>query len=467
MLDRKEIRKFFHKPETIDFKGTKIPVWSRGYWIAQSILVALPFKMYNNRFAVMGWENVPENKPVLLAISHRNAFMDSLAFVNTKNTQVFQLARGDAFNKPLLAKLFYFFHMLPLWRERDGVDTKLMNQPTFDACADVLAKNGMVGIYPEGNCVNEEHIRSLKKGICRIAFMAEQRYNYELDVHIIPVGVNYSDAENFKKWQLINFGEPILLKNYTDLHHTNPALAINQLKEEIENGMKKVALHVEHSDHYKDIVGLSRMYGRYQVIEQGQLYTPESKFRAEQETVAKLEKFRTGDAEGMKQLSHDWHAYKKLLKQHHFRENTFDAAKQHPFSIFFMAVYFIFFSPVFLYGLIINFIPFRLPQKFVEKKVAQKIFWSSAKYVMGLILFPVYYLILTIIIWSWLGSLVSALVFLISFPISGNIAYYYYIDFKKWRSVRRFNRLKKSGDHLVQQMLALRSKIITQLSALS
>ena len=39
--------------------------------------------------------------------------MDSLAFVHIHDSQVRQLARGDAFKNPLMRKLFYFFHMLP------------------------------------------------------------------------------------------------------------------------------------------------------------------------------------------------------------------------------------------------------------------------------------------------------------------------------------------------------------------
>jgi len=459
MLDRKDIQKVFNKKDVVPFHDKKLHVWSLGYWLVQPFFIGIPYRFYYNKFQVNGWENVPTDKPVIFAISHRNAFMDSLAFVNIKSTQVWQLARGDAWNNKIAGNLFYFFHMLPIWRERDGGDTKALNDPTFNACADILAKNGLIGIYPEGNCINEEHIRPLKKGICRIAFLAEERYNFELDVQIIPVGISYSAAEKFKKWQLVNVGKPILLKSYSDSYKDNPALAMHDLKEAIESGLKEVTLHVEHSQYHHDIVALSQMYARHQILEANQKYEPLSKLLAEKNAAAKLESYRHTDVEGMKELVHDFHEYKKILELNKFRENTFDKAKHYTFSIVFMGLYFLLFLPVFIYGFLINYIPYIIPQQYARKKLKQTIFHSSAQYVLGLIIFPIYYLILTLIIYQLLGSLFSALVFLISFPIAGHIAFYYWFDLRKWRSVLRLKRLDSIAK---QELLQLRDRILNR-----
>ena len=463
MLNSKDIQKVFKKKAVVPFRDRKLHVWSTGYWMVQPFLVGIPYRFYYSKFQVNGWENVPQDKPIIFAISHRNAFMDSLAFVNTRSTQVWQLARGDAWNNKIAGNIFYFFHMLPIWRERDGGDTKELNEPTFNACADILSKNGMIGIYPEGNCIDEEHIRPLKKGICRIAFLAEERYNFELDVHIIPVGISYSASEKFKKWQLVNVGKPILLKSYSDSYKSNPAHAINDLKEAIENGLREVTLHVEHSHYHHDIVAMSQMYARHRILDMDEKYEPLSKLHAEKIIAGKLENYRHVDTTGMKDLVHDFHRYKKELQDHNFRENTFDKAKNHAFSIVFMAIYFLFFLPVFIYGFLINYIPYTIPKWYVEKKIKQTIFKSSAQYVIGLIVFPVYYLILTLIISQILGSLFSALIFLISFPITGHIAFYYWYDFKKWRSVMRFRRM--DGEEKMK-LIELRGSIIKALEGL-
>ncbi len=441
MFNKEITRKVFAKQPTIDFKGRKLKPYGKGYWFIQPLLISIPYRYYYSKFQVNGWEHVPLDKPVIFAINHRNAFMDSLAFVNTNSTQVWQIARGDAFNKPIFEKLFYFFHMLPVWREHDGVDTKAMNQPTFDACADLLAANTMIGIYPEGNCINEIHIRPLKKGICRIAFMAEERHNFGLDVHIIPVGIDYTGAESFKKWQFVNFGKPILLKKYNEQYKANPALAINQLKDEIESGMKLVGTHVEHSALHHEIVEMAEFYARNEVLTSGKRYEPLSRFNALKSVTPKLEKLNIENHEQMKNLALDFKTYKQSLSTFNFRENTFDKVRQSPLILTFMALYFLILFPVFLFGLIINYVPYRIPQMYVERKLKRTIFWSSGKYVIGFIVFPIYYLILMLIVYAILGSLLSALIFLVSFPIAGNIAYFYYHDFKKWWSVLRFKRM--------------------------
>jgi 1-acyl-sn-glycerol-3-phosphate acyltransferase len=99
MLNDTFTRKVFTKQPEITFRDRKLYPYTKGYWIAQPLLIGIPYRYYYSRFQVNGWENVPTDKPVIFAINHRNAFMDSLAFVNTKSTQVWQLARGDAFNK--------------------------------------------------------------------------------------------------------------------------------------------------------------------------------------------------------------------------------------------------------------------------------------------------------------------------------------------------------------------------------
>lgn len=463
MLNKGISQKVFSKQPIIPFRERKLRPYNIGYWLVQPLLISIPYRYYYSSFKTNGWEYVPTDKPVIFAINHRNAFMDSLAFVNTKSTQVWQLARGDAFNKPALANLFYFFHMLPIWREHDGVDTVAMNQPTFDACADLLANNAMIGIYPEGNCINEMYIRPLKKGICRIAFLAEERYNFELDVHIIPVGIDYTGAEKFKKWQFVNFGKPILLKNYSAQYKANSALAINQLKDEIEAGLKTVSTHVEHGPHHENIVQLSEFYARYDVLNSGDKYEPLTRFNALKNITPKLEQLTHENPEEMGKLVHDFHAYNKVVADNNFRENTFDKSRQSPAVIFFMALYFIVLLPVFLFGAIVNYIPYRIPDIFATKKLKQKIFWSSIKYAFGLFLFPIYYLILTFIAKIILGSLLSALVFLVAFPISGNIAFFYWFDFKKWISVLQFKRLNAATK---ESLLAQRESLISRIAQL-
>lgn len=461
-------RFFWQNRGHIYFKGRKIVLWDRLYWITHYFLINIPFRFYYSKFVVHKWENVPLDKPVIFAITHRNAFMDSLAFVATKNTQVFQLARGDAFSTPFLSNLFYFFHMLPIWREQDkGGNRNISNDETFDACYELLSKNQMLGIYPEGDCINVNTVRPLKKGICRIAFGAMEKYNWIPDVQIVPVGVNYSDAEKFREWKMIHFGEPISVKAYKDLYLQNSNQATAELKDVIEAGMREVGQHIPPSHYVADIDQLMTIAGRQNILDRREEYDPVSKFYEQKKIIAGLEKLRTDNHEEMSELVKQLHKYQKLMQQFNFRENTFDKYRQNGLVIILMLLYFVVMLPVYLFGLAVNYLPFTLIRIQVEKRVKRKIFYSSLKYAAGIILYPLWYLILFITIWIITGSIVSGILFLLSFPFAGIIAFHYWYDLQKWWSVIRFKYIRKRGDAMFAQMTAMRQQIINKVNAVS
>ncbi|MFN0274593.1 MAG: 1-acyl-sn-glycerol-3-phosphate acyltransferase [Chitinophagales bacterium] len=464
-----EFKDFFtRKHVSVPFRGRKMIVWNRWYWFVQPPLVSIPYTLYYSKFQKLNWEKVPKNKPVIFAETHRNAFMDSLACVNTGSSQVIQLARGDAFNNKILAPIFYFFHMLPIWRERDepGGDTWEKNEETFNACYDLLAKNAIVGIYPEGDCINENHVRPLKKGICRIAFGAEVRYNFELDIQIVPVGVTYTGADKFKKWAVINFGDPIPVKDFIPTYKTSHALAINQLKEAIEIGMQKTTLHIKKTAHFHDKEQLATIYARNKILTEGRRYEPISKLLEEKKTINILENAEVNAPDTFKHLHDFLQEYKGLMNKFNFRENTFDEAKHKPVSIVFMTLYLLLMLPVFLFGVVTNYVPYIIPHRFVVRKIKQRIFHSSIKYVIGFPIMIAWYILLSVSIWFILGSMLSVLIFFIFFPIAGHIAFYYWYDLKKYVSILRFKRLERQKDNDLHALQVLRNKIIDGISGL-
>jgi 1-acyl-sn-glycerol-3-phosphate acyltransferase len=70
----------------------------------------------------------------------------------------------------------------------------------------VFKKNGIVIIFSEGGCLNEWHLRPLRKGTARLAISS---WKQDIPLTVIPVGFNYSGFRNFGKNLHINFGEPI------------------------------------------------------------------------------------------------------------------------------------------------------------------------------------------------------------------------------------------------------------------
>lgn len=143
--------------------------------------------------------------PVLFAANHPNSFLDGMILTTLLQQNLYSLARGDAF-VPKFNKLLHWLHLLPVYRTSEGVENLSYNYTTFEACQKVFASKGMVMIFCEGRCINEWHLRPLKKGTARLAIST---WHKEIDLVVIPVGFNYNTFRNFGKNVILNFGEPL------------------------------------------------------------------------------------------------------------------------------------------------------------------------------------------------------------------------------------------------------------------
>lgn len=148
--------------------------------------------------------------PVLLACNHPNSFLDSVILNTLFKQPVWSLARGDVFKKVFYKKLLTALKILPVYRTSEGVENLSENYKTFDACIDLFKNNGIITIFSEGKCINEWHLRPLKKGTARLSIKA---WEENIPLKVLPVGINYSSFHRFGKNVFINFGEPISKKD--------------------------------------------------------------------------------------------------------------------------------------------------------------------------------------------------------------------------------------------------------------
>ncbi|MFM8255013.1 MAG: 1-acyl-sn-glycerol-3-phosphate acyltransferase [Bacteroidota bacterium] len=144
--------------------------------------------------------------PVLLAANHPNSFLDSILLDTLFKEPVWALARGDAFKKKWHARLLQSLRIFPVYRTSEGVENLHVNYQTFNTCVALFKQNQIVTIYSEALCVNEWHLRNLKKGTARLAIQA---WEAGVPLTVLPVGLNYSSFRTFGKNIHINFGEPI------------------------------------------------------------------------------------------------------------------------------------------------------------------------------------------------------------------------------------------------------------------
>ena len=168
-----------------------IEKYSAGYALLKSVAGFWHNNVFYRKVIVLGRENINPNDPVIFAPNHQNALMDAMAVLFTNKGQNVFLARADIFKKKTVAAILYFLKILPVYRIRDGFSSLKGNDEIFIKTIDVLKnKNGLV-ILHEGDHAGFRRLRQLKKGICRVAFQSDEATGFNLNIKIIPVGIEF------------------------------------------------------------------------------------------------------------------------------------------------------------------------------------------------------------------------------------------------------------------------------------
>ena len=177
-------------------------------------LLKIPAKfalwIYCRRLSVNNKELLKSKGPLLIAANHPNSFFDAIVLATIFKRPINSLARGDAFANNFYGRLLTSLNMFPVYRISEGVENLEHNYSTFKQCEELFTRNGIVLIFSEGRCINEWHLRPLKKGTARLAISA---WKNGIPLKVLPTGLNYNSFSSFGKNIQLNFGEVITEKD--------------------------------------------------------------------------------------------------------------------------------------------------------------------------------------------------------------------------------------------------------------
>lgn len=148
---------------------------------------------------VAGHARIPIRGPLIIAVNHHNALVDSLIAAWVMPRPVAMTAKATLKENPLIALVFRLVKVVPLRRISDelqkrdaGKIDKGRNREAFAEILALLGTGGAVLIFPEGKSHNEPHVEPLKTGLARIAMQARNERGIH-DLHILPVGLVFED----------------------------------------------------------------------------------------------------------------------------------------------------------------------------------------------------------------------------------------------------------------------------------
>jgi 1-acyl-sn-glycerol-3-phosphate acyltransferase len=201
---------------------------------------------------VVGRENIPKNKPIMLLANHQNALMDPLMIAINCRVKPFFLARSDLFKNPLVSTFLHYLQMMPIYRFRDGRETLKNNPAIFKKCGDLLVQGETVMLFPEGNHGILRRVRwPMRKGFVRMIFCALEK-EPDLDIRILPVGLNYLKAEGFPDSVSMYIGKDFAVQDYYDPNDLTESEI--KLKDEIYKRLKVLTTHIPDEETYDNVL---------------------------------------------------------------------------------------------------------------------------------------------------------------------------------------------------------------------
>jgi hypothetical protein len=317
-----------------------------------------------------------------------------------------------------------------------------------------------LSVFPEGNHGDKRRLRSLVKGLFRIAFQAQEKYGTEAAVKIVPIGIDYGHYQNFRTTLFMNVGEPIEVSEFMDSYNENPVLGLNRIKNAFAAALSKQMIDIQTEDYYDLYMHLREIYNKeMRNLLDIQEKTLAGKFRADKIMIDCLNHALTADPELIKHLDEKVKQYDQGLKKARLRDWVIEHEKfSGPLLLLSSLVQVVLF-PVFAFGFINNYLPYR----FINgrtKNIKDPQFFSSFKFAIGMISFPVWYLAVAgILVFSPLSPGLI-LLYIALLPIAGLFAFHYFIRMKKLMAAWRFFLGRETVD--IKNLVDLRREIIQQ-----
>ncbi|HEU4837072.1 MAG TPA: lysophospholipid acyltransferase family protein [Pyrinomonadaceae bacterium] len=223
-------------------------------------LVRLALRIYFQRIEVTGVEHVPLNTPVIFVLNHPNALVDPVFLLCLAPRDVSFLAKAPLFRMPLIGYLVKQLDSLPVYRRQDEGQDVTKNEETFIAARKLLARGGTIGICPEGVSHDAPGLKPIKTGAARISLAAVSTGEVR-DLKIVPAGLYYTSKTRFRSDALLYFGSPINVEPVTlEPDGAPPRDAVRALSSKIEKALREVILDAQHEEELQTTARAERIF---------------------------------------------------------------------------------------------------------------------------------------------------------------------------------------------------------------
>jgi hypothetical protein len=296
-------------------------------------------------------------------------------------------------------------------------------------------------VFPEGTSFLERRLRELKSGTARIALEAEKRNNFSLNLKIIPLGLNYVNAESFRGKVLVQVGQEISIDDYQEENEISAGKAAKKLTEQFRIRLEQVLVN---SSEKEDEILAEYLF---QIFSSKYIKNSEKGVKGDLSLYKKIRdkiaEISLSQAWKIEEIKYSVDSLKSKMSKFAIQSDFLDRkfrikmfARQLLFSFIFLLIA----LPIFLIGFIHNIFQFKIIA-FLVPKISKEVEYNAPLTMLfGLFIYPIVYLIFMFSLKILLDlSFWEQILYFSSMPIFGMLAfsiYRYYKHFeKKWKFV--------------------------------
>lgn len=424
---------------------------------------------YFRKVQIVGKEQIPKSGATIFIANHPSAFMDPIVVATSVERSLYFIAAGEYVGKGFKGWFFrHVLHMIPVFRPSTRPEDVHKNKNTFEQCQLHLLNQGALLIFPEGLSLTEKKLKPLKTGAARIAIGAVIDADFLLKVEIVPIGLNYSDPHTFRSDLFVNVGKPIFVNDFIDRSIVGDKEleieAARRLTEALEIELQSCILHMESSDEELLLAKLEAVFSPEVHAQLNISYTNQAgEFKIQKDFIDAIQLTKTNSPTLFQEIEDKVDVYLNQLARIGLSDKDIRDVEKRSQKREFLPL--ILGSPLFIFGLLNNYIPYKGVGMISRRIKLNANFTGSIILAVGLFTFLSWYGLISFI----LGYFVlgwPAIFYPILMYISGVYALLYKTGISHSLKRKKLRFLMRSNVELIETLKQKRAEIIAVLLAM-
>ncbi len=431
------------------------------------LVMKITVRIFFRSITIRNKELIPTKGPLMVLVNHPSTFMDPIVVATMLNREVYFLAKGSLFNTGFSRWLLPHFNIIPVYRQKDDPSLMSKNKETFTRCFEHLEKNGVLLMFPEGTSITERKLRPVKTGAARITLGAEASNNFQLGVNIITIGLNYANPHKFNRDLFINIDTPIRVADYKEQYSIDEYKTVDELTEEIRRKLETLIIAIE-DDKTDELVKNIELLYKYKLSKERGISKKDkdAEFILTKGIVEAVDYYQKKNPQHVEIMRSRINEYLNNLSRLGLTDK--DIARNQKKSDSFISsnlkalLLIILGFPIYLYGLINNFLPFEIPGRIARRISSSIEFVGAISMVGGMFTFLIFYTVQIIFVWKYTHWVWLTIVYGLSLPLSGFFTYWYFYTINKIRTKWMLLMLFYKKSVFISNLIIEREQIIAE-----